>query len=305
MKEPSSHCLRSRRGFTDRQYRRHSRATHEAHMQGLLKIMGLCNESGYTVNEGIKRALFWYVTLEALLDLKFELLIVCRLDLMGAVVCNSARLFSHDTFPELSWTRDPFECMYLVPAGFKANLNVLDDRLVPILEDVYALQILLECPDFRPAIYEIDNAQAWLESRLYNLQDAMPSCSHVGRCCCLAAYIASYCLFAEVWNSHLIPGHVSTQLGQLLFHTERAPDVWDNHLGLLLWILFMGGPYAKLESSKKNFIKILRWALAQLQHACSRWEDTESILQTFIWSRHAFLKPCRDLWLEACGPAKD
>lgn len=278
-------CIGTIMILTGVEYRMGNRSTHEMHMQGLAKILSLRDLSSGPLNEGIIRGLFWT-------------------DLFGAVILGSTRLFTHETFSELHWDRDPWgACDHPLPPGFQVNFHVLNDELLSTIEDIQALQAsiqLSQSGERKPlSISQIDNIQASIESRLCSLQYTTQNLGPIQECCRLAAYICCYALFTEVWNSHTILNQLSTQLRGLLCQTYMQ-SCWNDCVDLLLWVLFIGGSFAEPAPLRSGYVQMLNESgfFVQRGVACDAWEEVEEILRMFIWSDKVFRRRCKSFWEE-------
>jgi hypothetical protein len=134
---------------------------------------------------------------------------------------GSTRIFTHETSPDLRWSRDPIEVSeYSLPPAFEAHLNLLPDKLLSIVEDIQSLRAFVEPSQSYGTGYlsvsQIDNMQASIESRLFFLQDETEARGPVAECCRLATYICCYALFTEIWNGSIIPMRLSAKPEKLL-----------------------------------------------------------------------------------------
>jgi hypothetical protein len=219
-------------------------------------------------------------------------------DLNAAWIIGSERKFSHDVFPELHWGRNPFlSSIYTLPPGFEPLRHALGNDLVRVIEDVYALQHLRESSDIdlddSTSIIQLDNYQAWVESRLYSHFLAADENNGVLTSCILALYLCAYMLFTEIWAGHFIPSHISSNLLRVLRDAKKS-ILWESHKDAMLWCTIVGGTFAQLGVTRSEYILLL--------HQCgygtlpSAWKETENFLENFLWSKKVFYVPGKAFW---------
>ena len=119
---------------------------------------------------------------------------------------GSRRIISHETFPELHWTRDPHSpTTFTLPPGFQPYAHLLDDGFIEVLKDVSALQCIRDSTFFVTEdvidMARIDNQQASIQSRLVSL----PIREGFAECCHTAAYLCSAMLRCKLWRGSTIP----------------------------------------------------------------------------------------------------
>ncbi len=129
-----------------------------------------------------------------------------RQDLNASLMTGSERVVDHTTFAELTWKRDPFSpFMFELPQGFQRLAHLFTDEFIEVIEDINALQYirnsLPQVCDDAVTISQIDNQQAWIESRLW----ALPKGSSFQECCNYAAYLSANILCCKVWRTSAIP----------------------------------------------------------------------------------------------------
>lgn len=139
---------------------------------------------------------------------------VCRQDLNAATIIGSERTLDHTLFSELYWRRDPLLInLYTLPSGFLKISHLLTKELVEIIEDVHALLRISEmycdsAPFDAVCTMQIDNQQAWIESRIQALTILE---NPILKCCCFTLYLCTYLSYTTVWQSALISvSHLST-----------------------------------------------------------------------------------------------
>jgi hypothetical protein len=209
-------------------------------------------------------------------------------------------------FPELSWRRDPFlSSQYTLPAGFLGKSALLTGEAVTIFEDIHALQLCRDSSEFRCkdaiSILNIDNQQAWIESRIYSLRQTLSSSDYILDCCLIAAYLCTYAMFTDIWDSRLIPSHCSSQLLRKLQLSESSLE-WIGHEDLLLWLLCMGGALVSPRVIATEYAVLLNGTFGvQLRPLIDSWSNLESCLRQFIWSERAFRDSCKAFWQNNCS----
>jgi hypothetical protein len=257
----------------------------QIHLHGVMDLLRLLNSKQVYLSGGIKRAIFWQ-------------------DLNAALTTGVQRILSHDVFPELHWRRDPIFCsFYSLPAGFAPCGDMLSNELIEALEDIHALQLLRNVAEFNPpdavTVHQLDNQQAWIESRLHQCYCAADPSNYALISCIIAAYLCTYSLFSEVWAGRWIPSHCSSRLLRSLQQAENG-DCWVGHEELLVWLLFTGGTFAEPDSSRSEYAVLLHGNQhARIAHLLTSWSDVQELLKTFIWSESLFFSRGKDFW-EAC-----
>lgn len=228
------------------------------------------------------------------------ILTVHRTDLISAVVTGSPRILNYDLFPELAWKRDPlFKHVYKVPVGFEPFADLLGDEFLRITEDINALKSAREAGevDLRDAIsvMHLDNQQASIESRLYDLgKDPLRYVNPTLYCCVQAAFLCAYALFTEVWASGLLPSCLSRSLLerlQLMQEERHANDYSD----LFVWITTIGGVFSESVQQQASYTELLRQEI----EAADGFMTSESLsnhLEKFIWSRKLFSGRLEEFW---------
>ncbi|KAL4883798.1 hypothetical protein BJY04DRAFT_24647 [Aspergillus karnatakaensis] len=257
----------------------------QLHMGAVQQLLEICRRDGIYLTSGIKRAIFWQ-------------------DLNSSILAQTPRLYSHTTFSELHWARDPFvPKFYHLPSGFQALSSHLTPELINILEDLHALQCIREVPYYSKSdmtfMTHINNHTASIQSRLMDL----PRTSVLQECCILTAYNCSIMLCCTAWCALIVPSHISSKLLHILQQTSNDQDtLWDDHPKFLLWLLYIGGAFAPEGKVRSGFIALLRannasrfagWDLS--------WQGVVEILKEFVWSEKAFGVAVRGVWEEVLG----
>jgi hypothetical protein len=257
----------------------------EVHFSGLQQLLKLCNDRSIFICDGIKRAVFWQ-------------------DLMSALTTGTARTVAHDAFPELHWKRDTVTSHYLLSSGFAQRRWMFSEDLVHILEDIRALQQLRTLPEFNPPdalhVRHVDNQQAWIESRLYDMHALTDSANHFTRSCILTAYLITYELFSEIWAAELIPGHCAAMLLRHLDDAQHCLN-WVGHEELLTWMLFVGGTFASSSAIRRQYAALIHGpyrAKVACHFLC--WDNLQILLKTFFWSDTLFNARAKQFWDASC-----
>lgn len=218
----------------------------------------------------------------------------------SAWITGSKRIFSHDTFHELSWERQ--SCMlYKLPSGFLECSDIFTDKLLTIIEDIQSFQTSRDshsfCSSDLISIYHIDNQQASIESRLHNLREQLDETDYVVDCCIIAAYLCIYVMYTSIWEGHIIPFHCSSQLLRNL-QKSRFDSRWNGKEALLTWMIYLGGSFAPLGVIRSEYAVLITGTYAKPVESFSKtWNTLEKCLKRFLWS-NAFSSRCRELWEE-------
>lgn len=222
-----------------------------------------------------------------------------RQDLFTSMITGTQRVLSHETFPEMHWHRDPFQIhSYYIPPGFADRAEILGCEFLDIIADICGLQAMREGDTNYPydalEVEKIDNQQAWIESRLQQLDqetaDPLLSCSIP------AAYLCGYGFFAEVWSASIIPSHLAAQL-LLRLQQYEAWEGWDDHADLLLWLLNIGAAFATEHRVRLGFAGLWHGShRARLVPLSSSWEEVREHLKRFIWSEQIYDPLCGSFW---------
>jgi hypothetical protein len=257
----------------------------QIHLYGIMDLLKFLNSKQIYLCDAIKRAIFWQ-------------------DLNASLTTGVQRILSHDVFPELHWRRDPiFSSFYSLPTGFATCGDMFNDELIEALEDIHALQLLRNVAEFNPpdavTVRQLDNQQAWIESRLHHYYCAADSSDYALTSCIIAAYLCAYSLFAEVWAGRWIPSHCSSRLLRSLQEAEKS-DCWIGHEELLVWLLITGGTFAESGASRSEYAVLLHGNYhTRIAHLLTSWTDVQEMLKTFIWSEALFCSRGKEFW-EAC-----
>jgi hypothetical protein len=173
-----------------------------------------------------------------------------------------------------------------------------------ILEDMRALQVMRDSTNSFSSdtfsSFHIDNQQAWIESRLYWCKKTASGEDELVDCCVLAAYLCTYVLYAEIWDSSMIPSHCSAQLLKILHVSmDRPADVWHGNHDLLLWILVIGAAFVPRGPTTNGYHRLLAGIFrGPREPLIGSWQQVETTLSQFIWSDKIFKERCRAFWDE-------
>jgi hypothetical protein len=216
---------------------------------------------------------------------------------------GSNRILSHDTFPEITWKREP--CMhYVLPPGFVGYSDILPGKLLTIIEDIQSFLILRESTqaltgDLLSDI-DIDNLQASIESRLHTLREQLVEDDYISECCIIAAYLCTYVLYTNIWEGHIIPSHCSSQLLRLL-QKRGAVSKWIGREALLAWLIYIGGSFAPMGVISSEYAILITGTYAKaIESFTISWNALEICLNDFLWS-DTFSLRCRVIWEDTGG----
>ncbi|KAL5336855.1 hypothetical protein BJX70DRAFT_371325 [Aspergillus crustosus] len=252
----------------------------QMHMGAVQQLLKMCQAKGIFLTGGIKRAIFWQ-------------------DLNSSILAGTNRVYSHTTFSELQWIRDPFvPNFFRLPPGFSTRSSLFTPEFIEVLEDLHALQCIREVPYYSKAdimlMMHVNNHTASIQSRLVGL----PRSGIVQECCHLAAYHCSVMLCCHIWCALVIPSHISAQL---LHKLQQSSDdvIWDDHPELLLWLLYVGGAFTSPGSVRSEYIALIRLNNGTRSRGLyEMWPELRELLEQFIWSEKAFLRAVKGLYME-------
>jgi hypothetical protein len=86
---------------------------------------------------------------------------------------------------------------------------------------------------------------------------------------------------------------------QLLTKLEQAvnSDVFNDHPGLLLWLIYMGGAFLPVGPTRSSYIALLSWnSSPRFEGLYNSWAEVFENLQRFIWSEKAFTQHTNKFW---------
>jgi hypothetical protein len=230
----------------------------------------------------------------------------CRQDLNSAVMTGSERIITHETFPELAWSRDSFhDSLYTLPAGFIPMTDLFNGDIKAIFEDIHALQCMRDSPACQSqdprTIRQFDNQQAWIESKIHETRSRLSENEYLLECCLIVAYLCTYLMYTDVWHGSLIPEHCSSQLLRKLQQMTSSTK-WNGKQDLLLWLVCMGGAFTSRGIMRSEYSVLMNGTYHEQIHPLAEtWESVESRLKMFFWSEKAFREPCRVFWAETCS----
>ncbi|KAF2729389.1 hypothetical protein EJ04DRAFT_502503 [Polyplosphaeria fusca] len=267
----------------------------EMHLRALEGLVKTYNESNIFFCDTLRRALFWIPS-----EQNFS-----RQDLISSFVIGSRRFLSHALLPELCYIRDPYrEQFYVVPPGFMSVTATFPWDMLVVLEDLNALCALINarcmCGHVPINTVQIDNTQAWIESRLVDLLNEHKYTALNDppfEACIYATYICTYQLSTSIWEGSFIPAFCTSQILRILQESEN--EMWFLWSELLTWLLYIGGAFATDKKIRVHFIaSILGTYRNEVHELHKSWESLEELLMTFIWSRNAMSEKVRQFWDE-------
>jgi hypothetical protein len=133
------------------------------------------------------------------------------------------------------------------------------------------------------SLASLDNQQAWIESRLFNLRSE--SADPILQCSIIAATITAYVLFSEIWQNSTIPCHLSGQLLVKLQQDLEWPG-WEDCADLLLWTLSVGHSNTVNEERRSAYAALIyqtHWT--KLYPYLSSREVLVKTLDLFVWPK--------------------
>jgi hypothetical protein len=287
-------------------------------MKGLLQIVEMRKATNNPINLSQERGIFWYVK-GSLIILYVTLYItvyttpstvVCtilmmhhstyRADQTGSVLLSCPRFFDITWFPFITHPEllSRPSASRSLPPGFQANRAILTNSLIDVIKDMLDLQCELSSQTgFNVTIYTMtlfNDAAASVQYRL----STMSASSIQFNCARLACYVVSCAIFPVMFGVPPMPIFLSVQLGQALMASDLQND-WTRHIDLLLWVIFVGGTFARITPMYPLYVGMLRGLLGELGDLCGTWERTRVLLKMFVWEEKVFGRPCEELWVEA------
>lgn len=104
-----------------------------------------------------------------------------------------------------------------------------------------------------------------------------------------------------LWVSILIAYEQSHLSLQLLSKLQQVNDdsIWDEHPGLLAWMLYIGGAFAPDGTIRSDYVALLhKNRKTRLRDLYTSWPELLEILKQFIWSEKAFASQVEAFWKE-------
>lgn len=252
-------------------------------MNGIGRILQLRKDVNKPLSTGIERALFWQ-------------------DLYAQELVQIPRHFCLEMFPDLYWERDhSSSSIFHLPPGLEQSNDILSLNFRTVLEDLYGVSLYVydhssDCESMETtAKIQMDNQQAWIESRLVNLQQEAQTLGLVAECIRLAALICAYCLDMSTWASNFIPSQLSQKLLLNLQHTISF-CLWEARTGVFLWLILVGFHAARpeLKAQYRQFVYALSIGFTQRAETTSGL--VQSVMKNFIWPKNAPLSLMIDLY---------
>jgi hypothetical protein len=76
--------------------------------------------------------------------------------------------------------------------------------------------------------------------------------------------------------------------------------LWDNHPDLLLWLIYMGGAFLPIGSTRTIYLAILNQKYAGSSVSLPRsWPQVLETLKTFVWPERVFTSQIKAFWEES------
>ena len=99
--------------------------------------------------------------------------------------------------------------------------------------------------------------------------------------------------------------YVSSQLLCKLKEADES-SLWEEHLDLLIWLLYMGGAFLPVGSTRSEYIAILnRQYSAKLGGLYRSWPGVQEVLKQFIWSHKVFKEQIKRFWEDSSEISSD
>lgn len=263
------------------------------HIRAVDSILKMNRKNNTVVPNAMKRALFWQ-------------------DLFSCLFAGTMRFFSHKDFPELRHdrSRSPVVLTKHEIPGFIIFNDYFRPDFTTVLEDLNALCAEVDyCYHIgEPPIakIEIDNAQAWIESRLIDLLSNKPAVSAedtIYEASILAAFLSTYKLSTVIWQGCFIPEYVAGRIVGLLSRLSNISH-WDTESELLTWLLFIGGGLAVRADTRSYCAKLILGPFDQkIGHLHQSWESTKMVLRKFPWSKYIIEPRAFSFWAEVHSEA--
>jgi hypothetical protein len=183
--------------------------------------------------------------------------------------------------------------------------HLFGDETKAIFEDIHALQCVRDSLAFHSQgpmnNLQLDNQQAWIESRIHETRIRLSTNDDLLECCLVAAYLCTYLMYTDIWHGSLIPEHCSSQLLRKLQQMTSTSE-WNGKEELLLWLVCMGGAFAPRGILRSEYSVLMNGAYHErLLPLTDAWESVESCLKMFFWSGKMFGEPCKVYWAETCS----
>jgi len=76
--------------------------------------------------------------------------------------------------------------------------------------------------------------------------------------------------------------------------------MWDDHPDFLIWLIYIGGSFAPIGSTRSDYIVLLRHNFAaRFAEWYDSWPALHEILKQFIWSEKVFNSQVKAFWEES------
>ncbi|KAF2659045.1 hypothetical protein K491DRAFT_713055 [Lophiostoma macrostomum CBS 122681] len=257
------------------------------HIKAADKLIRWEGNTNGVVHGVVQRALFWQ-------------------DLYGSLLIGTTRILSHEQFPEWCWDlKFPQTSLRVVPQGFQELHHGFPTPFTDVLADLNTACALIddERRKGRSSLYElrIDDAQAWIESRITNLvaewrgvgvEDPLYEAS------LLVTFYCTYNLSTAIWEGCYVLEWCARNALRALSKTKNR-TICSESPKLLTWLLFAIGALAKKRETRlQSSLLILSTYRGTLSHLHEDWLSLKGILQKFIWSEHTMESKYYEFWAE-------
>lgn len=201
----------------------------------------------------------------------------------ASIITGSERIVHRHEFLDLRW-RSKYSALPdltpPIPKAFENILDILGDEFSGILQQICVLQGMRDSSTIERGgnMLDVDNRQAWIESRLYDCKRGLPQSAYLLGCCIDAAYLCAYMMFSDIWGGSLIPSHFASGLLLRLQQTENA-DSFSGNEGLLLWMIVIGGAFAAYDLKPAYAVLLNETYHDRLKRFLVPWSDLEPYLK--------------------------
>lgn len=117
------------------------------------------------------------------------------------------------------------------------------------------------------------------------------------------AYFGHSCKSGSYFcECQLLIAHEQSHISlQLLYKLQQVNDnpIWDDHPGLLAWMLYIGGAFAPVGTIRSDYVALLHEnRKTRLRDLDTSWPELLETLKQFIWSEKAFALQVEAFWEE-------
>jgi hypothetical protein len=213
---------------------------------------------------------------------------------------GAPRFFAHDAFDTVKLAFPAPKVLLSIPHGFEVNAGILGFKLLEVIQEICDFRTEIESQSRVGLTFDelsaLDDRKASIEWRLTSMQDRELN-DPMKECCRLAIHICSSAIFPPFFGPSKMPTSLSQRLSQTLSQSD-LDTCWNQHIDLLLWVVFIGASRAKSQSDLPVYTKALGLVLNEFGTMCATWEQTVLILETFIWSEKVFGDSCKAIWAQ-------